>query len=184
MEDRQKKARVVIDELHALLHTAEKSNPNGDITYLDVTRIIGRIREHFPDEMPRSIQDAIDKAQEICSLKQINSHNLRNRLIGIVLFVVGALLSMSGFVALKATPASRPGFVVVWDWIKHLFVSQPSSSVDLGGPIMILAGISLVVCSIYFLKKRAQQKEQALIAEAILREALENWGNSTSLTTV
>ena len=85
-------------------------------------------------------------------------------------------------IMVKAPPAPESGFAKIGGWIKHLFVPPPPQNIDLGHPIGMFVGVALVVCGVYFLRKRAQQKEQALSAEAILREAIENWGNSTSIT--
>lgn len=93
MNDKQKKGAQIIDEIHGLLHTEERRN-QGEVTYLGIARMTGRIGEHFVEGLPPQIQSAITQALSICSERGIAASNNKKLTAGLALAAIGSFLSV------------------------------------------------------------------------------------------
>lgn len=193
-----KQAQTILDELDAMLHTVEMQSQNKEITHLDLVRITGRVRQHFPDGTPVPVQQALDTSLENCSPQKLAGQNRLRRSVGFAFSLIGAFVFLSGLALTMSSgfitkPVSPPPAAVkgapqhLWSGIKWLvgFPDQPEPPPEpgkpethLGGPSRIVFGVAAFVCGLYFLRRVVTQKELCLHAATVLRTELQSWRNS------
>jgi hypothetical protein len=180
MNEKQRKAAVIIDEMHALLHTEERRN-QGEVTYLGIARMTGRIGEHFPEGMPPQIQQAVNEALNICSPGTVTAKTNEKAGHGLACVVAGAVIGVIGLVQVLSTGVTEiPERWIggrFWDWITG---NVRAPIIHWSGPLCIAAGVILVACGIYFLNRKASPKLAAVRATEILRAGIMSWATDST----
>ena len=162
--ERRQLADKICAEVDALFHHAEKSNPNGNITYLDLTRICGRIREHFKGETPSQLEQALRTALDQCHPETLITAGRKEKRSGIIALSVGGIALFWGIVYIVAY-----GITTKFGWL------FPWHSLNLPGPCCLMIGIPPVAVGVYLLKRNESTKRASIGAFDVIKRGIENW---------
>lgn len=167
--EKRTKGKQILAEVDALFHTAEKANPQHNVTYLDIVRIADRVREHFDGRTPPQIESALDVAVGLC-------HPVKLEGVALIKKGLGASLSCAG------------GFALLWGIVYIIGIGLTATTVTgmlwwktttvtilFGGPIGIAIGIASLAVGIYVLSVKAPVKKRAVMALDVIRKGVENW---------
>ena len=163
--ERRQLADKICAEVDALFHHAEKSNPNGNITYLDLTRICGRIREHFKGETPSQLEQALRTALDQCHPETLITAGRKEKRTGIIALSVGGIALFWGIVYIVAYGITTKDDGWIWD----------EKTTDLGGPCWLSIGIPSIAVGVYLLKRNGSTKGASIGAFDVIKRGIENW---------
>jgi len=185
MKDKQKTALEAIAKMHVLLHTAEA--PKGEITYLEIVRICDYLKkEYFNDQMPEQLETAFRQAKESCKPSTLEGINTKNRTHGLLLLVPGLVIGLLGFGSIFSyginihNPTGRWIGGQLWDYVSGNPPRLPTSEVNWTAILSTAIGVVMIASAIYMLRRRAQPKFQASIAEGILSTGITNWAETSN----
>jgi hypothetical protein len=167
--DKRSKAKTIVAEVDALFHTAEKANPEHNVTYLDIVRISDRVREHFDNKTPPQIEAALSVANGLCHPEKLAGVAMIKKGLGGLMACAGGGALLWGIVytlAIGLTATATTGML----WWKTTTVT-----ILFGGPIGIAIGIASLAVGIYVLSLKAPAKKRAVMALDIVKKGIENW---------
>jgi hypothetical protein len=143
---------------------------------------------YFPDGLPSELKIAFETAAETCRPSTLESVNRSNKILGALCLIPGGILALTGFGSIKTKgilipeavdPRSWPG--KVWDWVWNIPTPQTHpAGINWNGITFTVVGIILVAIGIYLVRRRANPKYQASIAEAIIQTAIKRWASEVA----
>lgn len=167
--DKRSKAKAILAEVDALFHTAEKSNPEHNVTYLDIVRIADRVREHFENKTPPQIESALTVATGLCHPEKLAGVAMIKKGLGGLMACAGGGALLWGIIyiiAIGLTATNVTGML----WWKTTTVT-----ILFGGPIGIAIGIASLSVGIYVLSLKAPVKKRAVMALDVIKKGIDNW---------
>jgi len=172
--EKRAKSKAILAEVDALFNTAEKANPQHNVTYLDIVRICDRGREHFDNKTPPQIEASLNVAVGLCHPQRLEGVALIKKGLGALLACTGGAALLWGviyIIAIGLTATTVTGAL----WWKTTTVS-----ILFGGPIGIGIGIASLAVGIYVLSLKAPAKKRAVMALDIIKKGVETWGATDS----
>jgi len=167
--DKREKAKIIQAEVDALFHTAEKANPDHNVTYLDIVRIADRVREHFNNKTPPQIESALEIATGLCHPKKLDGIQQIKKGLGGLLACAGGTSLLFGVIQIIVHGLAITTVTGMLWW------KSTTVSILLGGPIGIVIGLTSLAAGVYVLSLKAPSKKRSVVALDIIKDGIDNW---------
>ena len=169
------KAETITAEIDSLFHQAEKSNPDQEVTYLDVVRIISFVRGRFDHVVPAEIESAMQIAEGLCHPKKLEGISLMRKGFGTLLGLAGGTALGWGILYILAHG------VVATTIAGSLWWKTSVVSILFGGPVGVAIGIASLCLGIYVASRKVSPKRRAVAALDVMRRALRSWARRLNI---
>jgi hypothetical protein len=167
--DKREKAKIIQAEVDALFHTAEKTNPDHNVTYLDIVRIADRVREHFNNKTPPQIEYALEVATGLCHPEKLAGIQQIKKGLGGLLACAGGTSLLWGIIQIIVYGLAVTTTTGILWW------KSTAVSILLGGPIGIAIGIASLAAGVYVLSLKAPSKRKSVVSLDVIKKGIDNW---------